>query len=135
MSVRAYELGGRPVAEVCHLRSVPLDGLAKRLENVVAMGPEPTLVGASADTAALMGALPDAQMTSDEVRTFVSGLVHRGAIAYDRETARRARAGGPGAVRRQGTVTHEIVERDGRKVLQRLRFSCGCTSCETRGPS
>ena len=111
------------------MRSVPLDGLAKRLDHVIAMGPEPTLVGASVETAALLGALPDARTTSDEVRTFVSGLVHRGAIAYDREAAQRARARGPGAVRTQGTVTHEVVEREGRKVLQRMRFSCACARC------
>ena len=126
MSVRTYDLGGTQVAEASHMRAVSLRGLSERLANVVALGPEPTLVGASKRHAAVMGALPDGQMTSDEVRTFVAGLVSRGAIAYDAKQAATARAGGHGAVRQKGTVTHVVVSRQGRKVLERMRFSCGC---------
>lgn len=126
MRVRTYDLGGTPVAEASHMRAVSLKGLSERLKNVVALGPEPTLVGASKQHAAVMGALPDAQMTSDEVRTFVAGLVRRGAIAYDAKQAAAARAGGRGAVRTKGTVTHVVVKRHGRDVLERMRFSCGC---------
>jgi hypothetical protein len=126
MSVRTYELGGTRVAEASHLRAVSLRGLSEGLANVVALGPEPTLVGASKRRAAVMGALPDAQMTSDEVRTFVAGLVHRGAIAYDAKQAAAARPGGRGAVRPKGTTTHVVVTRHGQKILRRMRFSCGC---------
>jgi hypothetical protein len=132
MSVRAYELGGTPVAEASHLRAVSLRGLSERLANVVALGSEPTLVGASKRRAAVMGALPDAQMTSDEVRTFVSGLVHRGAIAYNAKQAATARAGKRRAVRTKGTVTHVVITRKGQKVLERLRFSCGCANARGR---
>ena len=44
-------------------------------------------------------------MTSDEVRTFVAGLVRRGAIAYDAKQAASARAGGRGAGQTHGTLT------------------------------
>ena len=125
MSVRSYDLGGTHIAEASHLRPVALRGLSKRLENVVALGPEPALIGSSAKSAAVLGALPDAQMTSDEVRSFVSGLVRRGAIAFDPRPANLPKPA-RGAVRPQGTVTHVVVERRGKKVLERLRFSCGC---------
>ena len=127
MSVRSYDLGGTRVAEASHLRPVPLRGLSEQLANVVALGPEPALIGASEKSAAVLGALPDAQMTRDEVRSFVAGLVRRGAIAFNAGDAKAARPA-RGAVRPHGTVTHVVVERRGRKVLERLRFSCGCRS-------
>lgn len=126
MSMRTYDLGGQQVSEASHMRAVSLRGLSKKLSNVVAMGAEPTLVGSSKQRAAVMGAFPDAQMTSDEVRTFVAGLVRRGAIAYDPKQAMSALAGGRGAARTHGTMTHVIVTRHGQKVLERMRFSCGC---------
>ena len=125
ISVRSYDLGGTPIAEASALRDVPLRGLSTRLAKVVARGPEPAMVGAAKKGAAVMGALPDAQTTNDEVRAFVSGLVRRGAIAFDAKQAAVAKPRRRGAVRHQGTVTHAIVERRGKKVLERLRFSCG----------
>jgi len=124
LRVRSYQLGSTRVAEASHLRPVALRGLSERLENVVALGPEPALIGSAKKSATVLGALPDAQMTRDEVRSFVAGLVRRGAIAFDAREAARATA--RGAVRSQGTVTHVVVERRGAKVLERLRFSCGC---------
>lgn len=126
LSVRTFDLGATSVAEASHLREVSLRGLSPRLANVVALGSEPTLVGASKRSAAVMGAFPDAQTTSDEVRTFVAGLVRRGAIAYDANQVAAARSKGRGAVRVKGTVTHAVVQRPGRAVLERMRFSCGC---------
>ena len=125
MRVRSYELGGRRVAEASHLRPVALRGLSRRLANVVALGPEPALIGSARNSAAVLGALPDARTTRDEVRSFVAGLVRRGAIAFDASQASRAKRA-RSAVRSQGTVTHVVVERRGAKVLKRLRFSCGC---------
>src|SRR5687768_6721534 len=125
MRVRTYELGDTPVAEASHLREVSLRGLSERLENVVALGPEPTLAGSSKRTAAGRGALPDPQMTSDEVGTFVAGLVRRGAIAYDAKRAAKARRRPRGAVQSKGAITHVVVQRHGQKVLERIRFSCG----------
>ena len=131
MRVRSYDLGDTSVAEASHLREVPLRGLSERLANVVALGPEPTLVGSSKRTAAVMGALPDPQMTSDEVRTFVAGLVRRGAIAYDPKQAAKARKHARAAVQGKGAITHVVVQRHGQKVLERIRFSCGCKPVQT----
>ena len=125
MTVRSYDLGGTRVAEASHLRAVPLRGLSRRLHDVVALGPEPALVGSSNKAAAVLGALPDAQTTSDEVRSFVAGLVRRGAIAFDPRVVKAARPA-RGAMRPHGTITHVVVDRRGKKVLERVRFSCGC---------
>lgn len=131
LRMRSYELGGRRVTEACHEREVPLTGLSERLQGVVAIGVEPTLVGAENRRAAVLGALPDAQMTTDEVRAFVRGLVARGAIAYDeaarRAAARRTTRRGRGAVASpRAAPTHAVVQEGGKPVLKRLRYACGC---------
>jgi hypothetical protein len=109
------------------VRPVELKGLSKRLSNVIAYGVEPSLVGSANRHAAVLGALPDAQMTEDEVRAFVSGLVRRGAIAFDGDAKSRKRKGARGAVAAPGSAaTHRIVRIRGKLVLKRLRFACGC---------
>jgi hypothetical protein len=123
MSVRTFRLGGQPIAEACHVRPVPLEGISERLENVIAYGVEPALVGSANRHAAVLGALPDARMTEDEVRSFVHGLLKRGSIAFDA----RARRGGRGAVAGPSSAaTHGVVRLGGKLVLKRLRFACGC---------
>jgi hypothetical protein len=101
------------------------------------VGVEPSMIGEANRHAAVLGALPDPQSTTDEVRSFVASLVRQGAIAYDGKAERKAtsksaakgekRAGGRGAVGGTGgAATHGVVRRDGQLVLERLRFSCGC---------
>jgi hypothetical protein len=119
------------VTEACHERRVPLAGLSERLADVVAIGVEPTLVGAENRRAAVLGALPDPQATEDEVRAFVRGLVARNQIAYDeqarRAAAKRATRRGRGAVvGTGGAPTHSVVVEDGQPVLKRVRYACGC---------
>jgi len=131
LRMRSYDLGGRSITEACHERQVQLSGLSERLEGVVAMGAEPTLVGAEHRRAAVLGALPDPQMTQDEVRAFVRGLVARNAIAYDeparKAAARRATKRGSGAVASPNAApTHAVVQVGGQPVLKRIRFACGC---------
>jgi hypothetical protein len=127
MSVRTFRLGGQSIAEACHVRAVQLSGLSERLENVIAYGVEPALIGSANRHAAMLGALPDARMTEDEVRAFVQGLLKRGSIAL----GANARRGARGAVAApSGAVTHAIVRVGGKLVLKRLRFACGC--CRAR---
>lgn len=125
LRVRTFDLGGQRVSEASHQREVSLKGLSPKLANVVALGSEPALIGHTDRHAAVFGALPDKQATEDEVRAFVGSLVRRGAIAYDaKPTAKRGRQhaiGGP-----HGAATHTVVRVDGRLVLRRLRFACGC---------
>jgi hypothetical protein len=131
LRLRSFDLGGRVVTEACHERAVPLAGLSERLQGVVAIGAEPTLVGAENRRAAVLGALPDPQMTQDEVRAFVRGLVARDQIAYDaamrKAAARHRTRRGRGAVTSpQAAPTHAVVQEDGLTVLRRVRYACGC---------
>lgn len=131
LRLRSFDLGGRPVTEACHERAVALEGLAEPLRGVVAIGVEPTLLGEAQRRAAVLGALPDPQMTQDEVRAFVAGLVARGQIAYDeaarKAAARRSTRRGRGAVSGpQAAPTHAVVSRGGQPTLRRVRYACGC---------
>jgi hypothetical protein len=129
LRMRAFHLGGQPVAEAVHERPVPLKGLSPKLENAVALGTEPALIGETNKRAAVLGALPDSQATHNEVRSFVASLVRRGAIAYDGAAARKRKKGGRGAIAGpSATPTHMIVRVGGQAVLKRIRFSCGCAA-------
>ena len=124
LRMRTFDLGGQRVHEAVHERAVPLRGLSPKLANVIALGSEPSMIGGANRRAAVLGALPDTQETHDEVRSFVAGLVRRGAIAYDTKAA--AKKGGRGAVATHNTATHGIVRENGQDVLKRMRFACGC---------
>ena len=124
LRMRTFDLGGQRVHEAVHQRAVPLKGLSPKLANVVALGSEPSLIGETNRRAAVLGALPDTQATHDEVRSFVAGLVRRGAIAYDGKAT--AKKGGQGAVATPSMATHAIVRENGQDVLKRMRFACGC---------
>jgi hypothetical protein len=139
LRLRSYDLGGRRVTEACHERLVPLAGLSERLQHVVAVGVEPTLVGAENRRAAVLGALPDPQMTQDEVRAFVRGLVARNQIAYDdrarRAAAKRATRPGRGAIMSANAApTHAVVQERGQPTLKRVRYACGCCARRARRP-
>ena len=95
------------------------------------MGVEPSLIGEANRHAAVLGALPDPQSTTDEVRSFVAGLVRQGAIAYDeparKAAARRSTRRGRGAVTgKDAAPTHAVVREQGRLVLRRVRYACAC---------
>jgi hypothetical protein len=139
--MRSYDLGGKRINEAIHDRAVPLKGLSPKLARVSAVGVEPSMIGEANRHAAVLGALPDPQSTTDEVRSFVASLVRQGAIAYDGKDKGKSagtrmgkggakdekRAGGRGAVGGTGgAATHGVVRRDGQLLLERLRFSCGC---------
>jgi AcrR family transcriptional regulator len=127
LRMRSYDLGGTRINEAIHDRAVPLKGLSPRLAKVSAVGVEPSMIGESNRHAAVLGALPDAQSTSDEVRSFVASLVRQGAITYDGKGKGAKGAGGLGAVGGTGgAATHGVVRRNGQLMLERLRFSCGC---------
>jgi hypothetical protein len=130
LRMRTFHLGGQPVAEAVHERAVSLKGLSPKLANVVALGTEPTLIGAANRRAAVLGALPDTQATQDEVRAYVASLVRRGAIAYDGAAAKRKRRGRGAIASPTAAPTHAIVRVGGQAVLKRVRFSCG--SCSRR---
>ncbi len=123
LRVTGLEVGGQAVAKAVHRRSVPLGRLDRRLRNVVATAVESVLLGASAARAVVLDHLPDARTTVDEVQHFVETLLEHDVLSMKavkrgarRETARSATAALP---------THHLRTRGRRKVLQRVRFSCG----------
>jgi hypothetical protein len=130
---RAIEIGKVKVGEFVHQRAVELGNLDKRLEDVVAMAPQTVLLGDSGGRAAVLGMMPQAENTIDEVHAFVRSLVRNGAIDFgDGPTRPKAKAKGLTAHTRQelppAPVTHVIKKVRGQKMLVRVRFVCGCGS-------
>jgi hypothetical protein len=123
LRVSGHEIGGRAVARVVHRRGVALGPVARRLKGVVVPAAESVLVGGSAARAVVLGHLPDARTTIDEVRHFVGTLLEHGVLAGP--AARRAaprRSVGAGD---QPLATHTVQTRGGQSVLTRVRFACG----------
>ena len=79
------------------------------------------IVGASGNKAALVGALPNAADTENEVQAFVETLLEHDRIDFGKAEKKRA-------VDLESEVnwkTHTIKTVGGKKVLRRLRFLCG----------
>ena len=127
LSMSPLRIGGESVVEVKHERLVPLDSLDKRLKGVVARASEPVLVGRSGGRAAVLGALPQATGTAEEVETFVRSLLDQDAIKFDGQPRRAATARAVATAKpKVDPVTHTIKTVSGKKVLTRIRFACGC---------
>ena len=131
LSVSARSIGDDTIAEATHRREVHLGDLSKDLKGVVAFAAEQVLVGSSGKRAALVSAMPDASITTNEVQTFVKSLLETDAIAFEDESASTAptrgfRAAGPtksaAAKPRRRLPTHVIRQKGAQKVLERLRF-------------
>jgi hypothetical protein len=123
LSVTGHEFGGQAVAKAVHRRGVPLGKLDRRLKGVVAPAVESVLVGASAARAVLLGHLPDARTTVDEVHHFVGTLLKHDAVAF--ATAKRGATRKAAAPVSRFLPTHTLQTRGGKTVLNRIRFSCG----------
>jgi hypothetical protein len=89
-----------------------------RLRGVVATAAEHALVGTSGTRAAVLGALPQPSVTTDEVHAFVRTLLDTGNIQIGRERASAA------AVTPVGRPTHVVRTRGNRRTLTRVRFVC-----------
>jgi hypothetical protein len=94
---------------------------------VVAFAAEPILIGRSGARAAVLGALPEATRTEDEVSAFVETLLRNGRIALDGGAKKAAKKRGLVAAAASNNIsTHAIRTVGGKKVLTRIRFLCGC---------
>ena len=124
LAVEVIEVGGHRIARAEHRRAVSLGRVAKELKGVVAMVPDQVLVGGVEKSAAMLSAMPEPFTTEDEVQSFVATLLAHGQLAVERgvAAARSAVASRPSP--NAPIPTHAIVTRRGRKVLERLRFSC-----------
>jgi hypothetical protein len=122
LTVTGGELFGTPVATAVHTREVPLSPVDKRLKGVVALAPEPVLIGASGKRAVVVGVLPHPADTEDEVQAFVKTLIEHDRIDFGQTKKTRAASRG---LDTDGRKTHQIIIVGGRKILKRLRFLCG----------
>jgi hypothetical protein len=127
MVINTVEIAGEQLAEAIHHREVSLTGLSERLKGVVAVAAEPVLVGEAGGRAAIMSALPEVNATTDEVRSFVDGLLKNDQIAFPdkrRGVAARRRAIAPTTTPSEPLPTHIVHTRGGKKILERVRFVC-----------
>lgn len=125
LSLSATDFFGVKAVNAVQTRSVQLGSVDPKLKGVVAMAHEPVIVGASGSRAAVMGAVPNVAETESEVKAFVGSLVAHRRIGYGRKAKKAAVA------KRDFPehVTHVVKSVGGRKVLQRVRFLCGCVRC------
>ncbi len=122
--VRRGEIAGEPVVRATHLREVPLGELDNRLKGVVAVAPEPVLVGSVRKRAAILGELPEPTASSQEVTTFVQTLLESNRIAFVRDAVRRGIGSAVAADERKRLPTHAVRTVGAKKVLERVRFAC-----------
>ena len=125
LSLSATDFFGVKAVNAVQTRGVQLGSVDPKLKGVVAMAHEPVIVGASGSRAAVMGAVPNVAETESEVKAFVGSLVAHRRIGYGRKAKKAAVA------KRDFPehVTHVVKSVGGRKVLQRVRFLCGCLRC------
>jgi hypothetical protein len=125
LSMTATNFFGVSAVSAVQTRSVPLGSVDPKLKGVVAMAHEPVIVGSSGARAAVMGAVPNTAETESEVKAFVESLVAHRRIGFPGKAAKAAVA------RRAfpDHVTHVVKTVSGKKVLQRVRFLCGCAGC------
>ncbi len=124
MSVAKADFFGAGAVSAVQTRSVPLGSLHPQLRGVVAVAHEPVIVGASGGRAAVMGAVPHVAETDSEVMAFVETLVAHKRIRFSGKKAMVA-----AAASKFDHSTHVIKSVGGKKVLQRVRFLCGCAGC------
>jgi Fungalysin metallopeptidase (M36) len=125
LSLSATDFFGVKAVNAVQTRDVQLGSVDPKLKGVVAIAHEPVIVGASGSRAAVMGAVPNVAETESEVKAFVGSLVAHRRIGYGRKAKKAAVA------KRDFPehVTHVVKSVGGRKVLQRVRFLCGCLRC------
>ena len=112
VTVSVVDLGSTRVAKVSFQLDVPLDGVDDRLRGVVCPATVPALVGESGSTAALLHA-PRAGVAPEEALRFVRALLDHGQLAI-----------GDPAGPQPGWPTHAVVDRDGRREVRRIAFTC-----------
>jgi hypothetical protein len=127
LDLSAIDFFGVKAVNAVQTRGVQLGSVDPKLKGVVAMAHEPVIVGASGNRAAVMGAVPNAAETESEVKAFVESLVAHRRIGYGGKGKGKKAA----AAKRKFPehVTHVVKSVGGRKVLQRVRFLCGCVRC------
>jgi len=126
--VAPFEVTGHRLAQVTHTRRVRLDAVNKRLQGVVMETPVPVVLGESGGRAAIMGAMPETVSIEQEVQAFARSLLRHGQIEFVTPNSATAAVGAMKAKASTAVPreTHRVMTVDGKKVLVRVRFSCGC---------
>lgn len=131
-------LGGKLIAETVFKRAVNLGVVSKRLAGVVAFGTDSVLVGESNKRAAMVSSAPEPAATEEEVRSFVEslldtnnlrlGVTTKKAAAARTEKSKKSKTSAAASVQESGHMfsTHTIRAKGGKKVVERVRFACGC---------
>lgn len=117
-TLSALDFAGERVASLVHQREVDLSALDKRLQDVHSMAAEAVLIGRTATSAAVLGAMPDQGATAYETLSFVRTLLGQNMIDFEPVRRGAVSDGSPKA-------THEVKTVRGKKVLVRQRFTCG----------
>ncbi len=128
LTIKKLLVAGKKVAQAIHHREIKLSQFDSRLKGVVAMAAEPILVGAESNRSAILGALPQAAATMDEVACFVHMLLDHDCIAFKKATSAVATAASA-----PGLPTHAIKKRGSKKVLTRMRIACRGGRCASHG--
>jgi hypothetical protein len=123
LSTSAVNFFGTPAVSAVNTRPIPLSSVDKRLKGVTAIAHEPVLVGASGGRAAVMGAMPNPANTESEVQEFVKALLDQNRILLDAKKKAKSLVAN---LQQPVPPTHEVKTVGGKKVLARIRFSCGC---------
>jgi hypothetical protein len=123
--VEVLDLGDERVAKMTVERDVSLGSVHASLKGCVVRVTDSVLVGSSGNRAAILGALPDVDTTTDEVLSYVDSLVKHERILTKRpkKVVKRHR------LEPMTRHTHEVVKIGGRRELQRRAFACRC--CES----
>ncbi len=122
--VRAHDIGEQRVMRATHLRHVALGQLDNRLKGVVAAAPQSVLLGAVDKTVAILGGLPEATASDDEVRTFVETLLATDRIAFQGTEVRYGIKAAAKQDTRLRLPTHAVHTMGSTKLLRRVRFAC-----------
>lgn len=109
------KVGARRFVKAVHERAVSLGSVHPSLRGISVLAPEPVLLGRSGARAVVLGAVPEAAQTHDEVRCYVKSLLKRNRIDLGRKK---------GAAPEVYDLTHAVKEVGGRRVLKKLRVNC-----------
>ncbi|THJ23049.1 MAG: hypothetical protein CAF45_008435 [Nitrospira sp. CG24E] len=121
LTLASANMFGTPVVQAVQTRPIELGKLHPQLKGVVALAQEPVMVGESGGRAAIMGAVPHASDTDNEVRAFVESLLTHRRIKMGKPTKGAAATGA-----HRDHTTHIVKTVGSQKMLQRTSFQCIC---------
>ncbi len=117
----AANVFGTAMVNVINRREISLSNLDKSLKGIVCHAHDTVMVGRSGASAAIMGAMPQAFDTDQEVQGFVKTLLEHDQIDFGKKHGAVS-----GLAAKSSIATHFIRTIGGKKMLVRRCFQCGC---------